>query len=509
MTESKTASLLAEKSIVIVGAGMAGLSAGCYCRMNRYKATILEMHDKPGGLCTAWKRNGYTFDISMHMLTGSKSGAFHRMWQELGVMENRRFHYHDEMCTVESGDKKLSYSTDPVRLEEQMVALSPADAELSREFARLLGGASPMVAGALDAPELINPLAGVGMFFKVLPLLGTFRRYGKQTVQEFAERFSDPFLREAVRMFIDGPGWPMHRFPMVGLAGFLKSGVSEAGVPVGGSQQVAFTIAERFKKLGGELRLKTKVTGLEVESGRVVGVKLSDGTVLKTDEVIWAADGHALIFDLLGGRYVDERIRTMYEKWAPVLPVVQVCLGVARDMTAEPARVTFRLDRSITVAGKEFHWLGVIHHSFDPTMAPADKSAVEVWYESDGGYWERLAADRPKYEAEKQRIAEETIAALDKRWPGFRQQVEVIDVATPYTYVRYTGNWQGSPDGWYITPDNLRTNPLRRLPGLSGLWMAGQWTAPFTGTVLAALTGRQVIQLICRQDRRRFTTTTV
>jgi len=148
-----------ERSVVIVGGGMAGLSAGCYARLNGYKATILEMHNVPGGLCTAWKRNGYTFDISMHMLTGSKGGAFHRMWQELGVMEDRQFHYHDEMCTVESGDKKLSYCTDAARLEQQMVALSPADAKLSREFARLVGGPDMMGAVSLDAPELINPLA--------------------------------------------------------------------------------------------------------------------------------------------------------------------------------------------------------------------------------------------------------------------------------------------------------------------------------------------------------------
>jgi len=50
----------------------------------------------------------------------------------------------------------------------------------------------------------------------------------------------------------------------------------------------------------------------------------------------------------------------------------------------------------------------------------------------------------------------------------------------------------------------MRSNPLRTLPGLSGLWMAGQWTAPFTGTVMAAVTGRQVVQLLCRQDRKRF-----
>jgi phytoene dehydrogenase-like protein len=497
---------MSEKSIVIVGAGMAGLSAGCYARMNGYKATILEMHSIPGGLCTAWKRKGYTFDISMHMLTGSKGSAFREMWRELGVMENRRFHYHGEMCTVESGDKRISYSTDATRLEEQMVALSSADAELSRAFARLLGGPGMMGAASLDAPELVSRLAGLGMFIKILPLMGTLRKYGKTTVQEFATRFSDPFLREAVRLFIDGPGWPMLRFPMVGLAGFLKSSVSEAGVPIGGSQQVAFTIAELFKKLGGELRLKTRVSGVIVENDRVVGLKLADGGELRADETVWAADGHTLIFDLLGGRYVDERIRSMYDQWIPVLPVVQVCLGVARDMTKEPARIAFRLDDPIVVAGKEFPWLGVIHHSFDPTMAPAGKSAVEVWYASDHGYWEKLAADRPQYEAEKQRIAEQTIAALDKRWPGFKQQVEVTDVATPSTYVRYTGNWRGSPDGWYITVDNMRRNPLRKLPGLAGMWMAGQWTAPFTGTVIAALTGRQVIQLLCKQDRRKFVT---
>jgi phytoene dehydrogenase-like protein len=497
---------MSEKSILIVGAGMAGLSAGCYARMNGYKATILEMHSIPGGLCAAWTRKGYTFDISMHMLTGSKSGAFHEMWRELGVMENRRFHYHDEMCTIESGTRKLSLCTDPKRLEEQMVALSPADAALSREYVRLVCGPNMMGAASLKPAELAGLSDFLGMSIAILPLLGTFRRYGRQTIQEFAARFQDPFLREAVRMTIDGPGWPMARFPMAGLAGFFKSSVSEAGVPIGGSQQVAYTIAARFKQLGGELRLGARVANVLVESGRAAGVKLADGTEIRADEVIWAADGHNLIFDILGSKYIDDRIRRMYDEWIPVTPVVHVCLGVARDMSQEPARVSFELDQPIAVAGEERKWLSVIHHSFDPTMAPAGKAAVEVWYPCSCEYWQELAKDRPRYDAEKERIAELTIAELDRRWPGFRAQVEVVDVPTPVTYIRYTGNWQASPDGWYVTPENMRTPPLRTLPGLAGLHMAGQWTAPFTGTVMAALTGRQVVQLLCRQDRRRFET---
>jgi phytoene dehydrogenase-like protein len=227
-----------EKSIVVVGAGMAGLSAGSYAQLNGYKATILEMQSIPGGLRTAWTRKGYTFDISMHMLTGSKSGPFHQMWRELVVMEKRQFHFHTEMCTVESGTRKLSISTDARQLEQQMVELSPEDAELSRELVRLLTGRDMMRAASLKPPDMLGLFDSLGMMLAILPLMGTFRKYGKMTIQEFAAQFKDPFLREAVRMVIDGPGWPMHRFPMVGLARFLNSAVIEAGVPRGGSQQV-------------------------------------------------------------------------------------------------------------------------------------------------------------------------------------------------------------------------------------------------------------------------------
>ncbi len=50
-----------DKSIIIIGAGFAGLAAGIYGRMNGYNTRIFEMHNQPGGLCTSWKRNGRFF----------------------------------------------------------------------------------------------------------------------------------------------------------------------------------------------------------------------------------------------------------------------------------------------------------------------------------------------------------------------------------------------------------------------------------------------------------------
>ena len=61
----------------------------------------------------------------------------------------------------------------------------------------------------------------------------------------------------------------------------------------------------------------------------------------------------------------------------------------------------------------------VLHHCFDKSMAPAGKSAVEVWFDTEYEYWEELAKDRVKYNAEKQRIAEYALRQLEKRWPGF------------------------------------------------------------------------------------------
>ena len=97
-----------EKKVIIVGAGIAGLTAGCYSIQNGYSTTILESHFKPGGLCTAWKRKGYTFDISMHMLTGAVSGPFHRMCAKTLTLESS-----EEIAYVSWSVKRAKVAIDP------------------------------------------------------------------------------------------------------------------------------------------------------------------------------------------------------------------------------------------------------------------------------------------------------------------------------------------------------------------------------------------------------------
>ena len=214
---------------------------------------------------------------------------------------------------------------------------------------------------------------------------------------------------------------------------------------------------------------------------------------------------------MLEGRYTDERIREYYDSWPTFPSLVQVSLGVDRDFSGEPHRVVFPLDEPLEIGGEVRERMCLKHLSFDPSMAPAGKSVLELMFACDYEPWAALAEDRAAYDAEKKRIADEVIARIEERYPGLTDQVEVVDVTTPLTYERYTSNWKGSMEGWLVTTGVLaqlvRGKTMRKtLPGLDGFYMVGHWVEPGGGVPAAALSGRNATQLICHARKRPFRT---
>jgi len=312
-------------------------------------------------------------------------------------------------------------------------------------------------------------------------------------------------LREAFQRVFDLPD-----FPMVGVLMTLAwMHDRNAGYPIGGSLEFARAIERRYLDLGGEIRYNSRASKILVENDRAVGVRLSDGTEHRADAVISAADGHATIFDMLEAKYIDDKIRGYYDRLPIFPPLVQVSLGVARDLSHTPHMVLHSLDQPITIAGQVHTRMGVKHYGYDPTLAPAGKSVIQVMFPSNYAYWKPLCEDRERYDAEKQQIALTVMAQLDRRFPGLTDQVEAVDVATPITYERYTGNWQGSMEGWLITTKTMMMRMNKTLPGLQNFYMAGQWVEPGGGVPTAAMSGRNVIKMICKQDGRPFVTTSL
>jgi len=236
----------------------------------------------------------------------------------------------------------------------------------------------------------------------------------------------------------------------------------------------------------------------------VIGVRLADGSEHRADVVVSAADGYSTIFEMLGGRYVDETIKSRYNKWQLFRPTVMISWGVAREFPGEPTGRGIVLKSPIRLGSGDTDalWLRIFNYS--PRFAPPGKTVIQVMLETDWDHWHSLQRDRQRYLAEKERVAKEVLDRIEPYYPGLSGQVEVTDVATPYTTWRYTRNRRGSPEGWLPTPKTIMTQIPRTLPGLDGFYMAGQWVMPGGGVIPCLYSGRHVVQIMCRRDRTRW-----
>lgn len=496
------------KSIIIIGAGIAGLSAGCYGRMNNYHTRIFEMHTGPGGVCTAWKRKGYTIDGCLHWLVGSKPGTpFYRFWEELGAVQGRSIIDHEEYMRVEgkNGNVFIIY-TDLDRLEQHMKDLAPEDKDVIEVFIKAVHAVGRFEIPIDKPPELYGPFGALKLMFTSFPFLRFMKKWGRISVQDFAKRFKNPFLREVFHLPFDLPDFPMIAVLMT--LNWMHQ--KNAGYLLGGSLEFARSIERRYLGLGGEIHYRSPVIKILVERDQAVGVRLADGSEHRGDFVVSAADGHATIFDMLDGQYINNRIRGYYERFPIFFPLTYIALGVARPFENLPPSVSgtiYPLDEPVTIDGKERHYIGVQVYNFDPSLAPEDKSVLRVMFNSDYERWKGLKQDPDRYQAEKEQLANKVTDLLDKRFPGLAPQVEMCDVATPMTWERYTGNWQGSFEGWLITTKTFGKRMRKTLPGLKNFYMAGQWVEPGGGLPTAAMSGRHALQMICKKDRESFITT--
>ncbi len=127
----------------------------------------------------------------------------------------------------------------------------------------------------------------------------------------------------------------------------------------------------------------------------------------------------------------------------------------------------------------------------------------------DFNYWEKLHLDQAAYNAEKERILACISAELEKKYPGFLAGIEVNDVVTPMTYVRYTGNYKGTYMTWIMTPELLKRFRVvkKTLPGLDNFLLSGMWLMPPGVVPSGVKCSRDVLQLICSKDRQKFRTT--
>jgi phytoene dehydrogenase-like protein len=498
-----------DNTIIVIGAGFAGLAAGIYAQINGYKTQIFELHDLPGGLCTSWERKGYNFDCCIHWLVGSSpESGMHDMWEETGVSQNREFINLDEFLRFEdSAGRILTLYSDVDRLEKHLLEFSPQDEKSIKDFIHGIRICIPFDFPSKHDPVLLRLRKQIRMVLNFVINGKKMKEWMKVTCEDFSNRFKDPLLAEAFKkMWV--PEFSM--FFMLVTFAYLHN--KNAGYPVGGSKPMSKALEARYKELGGIINYKSRVNRILTRGDKAVGIRLEDGTEHMASKVISAADGHTTLFTMLEGKHGNEKTREPYEKW-PIFPsLIFVSLGVKRTFEEIPRLVsglTYFLKEPVKIGDIIRDQLTVHIYNHDSSMSPAGKTAITLMLESDYDYWKNLAQNKTAYKHKKEEIGRTIVELLEQRFPGISSQVEVIDVATPLTFERYTGNWRGSFEGWLITPENsgVLMKPMSQtLPDLNNFYMCGQWVEPGGGLPTAIMSGRRLVKTLCREDRRKFRT---
>jgi len=495
---------MTNKKVIIIGGGMAGLSAGAYLRMNGYNTTIFEMNTSPGGLCTSWERNNYKVDLCIHWLVGSGHGSsFYERWNELIRMEDIQFIEHDEFFRVEDRQgNHISIFTNLDQLENEFLVKAPGDEKEIRKFMNAVRKFLSFDLLPDKANEIANLWDKMKMMWKLLPYMKSFGSYIHQSCRDYSKKFKNPLLRNTIEHLV--PPDMSIVFAMIVLTWFHKK---TAGYPVGGSLNFAMKVYNRYNELGGQIQFDAKVVKIITENDKATGVELNNGEKHFADYVISAADGHATIFEMLNGWYTDERLLKFYKTAKTFPSLVFIALGIRKNFAGLPRTIFFPAARPIYIDPQTtISDIGVHIHNFDPTLAPSGSTLLTFMLETyNYSHWNTLHQDnRIQYDIEKKRIADELIEVLDKRFGNIKENVEMVDVATPVTFQNFTGNWKGSFEGWLLTPETGFRRLAHTLPGLKNFYMCGQWVAIGGGLPGVLNSARDTAQIICHNDKKHF-----
>jgi len=493
---------MAKDKLIIIGAGIAGLSAGCYARMNGYDVEIFEKHILPGGMCTSWERKGYTFDYCIHNLSGTAPGSdLRQMWDELGALEDTGIIDQDVFVRVEGpSGEYLDWFTKLDRLETHLKSIAPGD---SPAIDDLIGAARKFIGADFFSMQL-------GGFCKTLKLfsrLPAVNRWSKVKMGEFARRFQNPFLRRAFcHVMYD---IPCAEVPMLALLLFMAGFESgDLGWPVRGSLAFSQRIEKLLKELGGVVNYRSEVKTILVENNRAVGIRLEDGSEYMADRIISAADGYNTIYNMLDGHYINEPIQRYYDSVGDCSPFgLFIFLGLNGDLSKEPHALTLLFDEPLDLGKIKQDSLHLIVFGPESGLAPEGKSILKIEAQANYFYWkEKRDADHSAYRREKERMAQLIIDRIKPRFPILQDKIEVMDISTPSTAERFTGNrfgWQAGPpkeDAAKI----MRKGLSKTLPGLDNFHMVGQWASASLGVSNVAMMGRNFVKDLCKKDRKRF-----
>ncbi len=444
------------KEVVIIGSGLGGLSCGVVLAKNGYHVTILEQDFQPGGCLQCFTRKGVKFETGMHFIGSAAEGQTLRRLLDYLEVDVKLSQLDNEAYEVISlNGKRYPFATGRERFVERLSELFPDQKSNLEQFCDVIEGVAS--ASSLHSLEHTETDAAVNT------------QYMLRSINDVVEEvITDPVLRNVIVGNLPLYAAEKDKTPFSTYAFVMDFYNQSAWRVVGGSDHIATSLVATLKKYGCEVLTRMKVTSIDCDDKKATGVTCSDGSIFKADIVI--SDAHPVrTMELCS----SSMIRPAYRKRVEAIPNTVGGFSVYlrfKENTVPYMNYNFYGYQKDTPWDCEKYtettWPeGYLYmHFCDEEKQQYAHSGVILSYMQmkDVEKWKGTSIGRrgADYEQFKKEHAERLLDALEKEFPGIRNQIAEYYTSTPLTYLDYTGTVDG---GMYGVAKDINLGPAGRI----------------------------------------------
>ena len=475
------------KEILIIGGGVAGLSAGIYAQLNGCHATVCEQHAVAGGCLAWWERGGCHIDNCIHWLTGTNPHSdLYELWRDLGVLtgDEDEIYRRRELFAYEGEQGRLALCRDLSAFHASMLALSPSD---EREIASFISVIRTMQGMLGLAGKHHDEQISLKKLICGMPDLV---RCCRLSLRELSARFRHPVIRHFLLSFLP------EGFGTLGLLYVIANFCGDnADLPAGGSERMAQRLVDRFTSLGGTLLTNKRAVKLNADGRRAVAATFADGDVLFADDFILCTDP-AGVFGGLTDKPMPRLLKKRYSSLRRFSAYHCAFLSESGELPFE-GDITLRIPEHYQ---RKMHseYLLCRNDAHEDGYAPAGKSLLQVMVycgeKTSRALVRARSRDRERYEGFKRDTAAIIRELLEQRYPSLKGDLRLIDSWTPASYRRFIGSQIGSFMSFALPAKYLPREQDNGIRGFDNVRLAGQWLQPPGGLPIAALSGKHAVE---------------
>ena len=517
--------------VIVIGSGISGLISSAKLQKHGKKVLLIEQHDKVGGYCTNFKRKGYEFDSSIHFIPGCEPGGIlHYILQSCGAENNIEFIKLSKFFKMVYPNRTIDCVLDLDEYKNTLCKEFPHEKENITSFFKGIERIYDALmftnyAFMLEGYTTKQKIKGIKKHLKGIIEVG--KSLKKPYWEYLEDLISDNELKDILSLSWSFLGTNPYELSLLFFSlGFMAYFKDKAYYVKGGSQALSDGIAKAFVDNGGIIKVNTDVKNIIIKNKKAMGVNVFDKkskkeTTYNAKIILSAADVTHTYFDLVGKEHLSEKLIEKIQSMIPGISAFVVYLGVKGEIPPQfkgEHEVFFHETYDLENAYSKMHncdfkkYVITLYTETDPDLSPlpGEKHIISIFgltsMESDNlkQKWgiTDISKRGEKYKKIKKEIADVLIDKIEKHIPNLRQNIEVMEIATPITFNRYTRNREGAFVGWANNKDQTLLLRLKHKSPIKNLYLASAWTFPGGGVNGAALAGAIVAKTILKRLKK-------